>query len=74
LKQKYKIRDYIKAIYRDRIEVEIPFKSGDKGYLAHYQRAVTTILNKMTNDELEEARSTLVLWNKQGVPPSVQLK
>jgi hypothetical protein len=74
IKQTYKIRDVIKEVYRKRIEKEIPYKPGDTKYLRSYQTAVTTIYEKLTDDELQAAENTLESWNKLGVPPHMQLK
>jgi hypothetical protein len=74
VKMEYTVRDVVKQHYRSRVEREIPFKSTDKEYLGSYQRAVTAVLNKMTDEDLEEAEKVLDLWNKQGGPSELQLK
>jgi hypothetical protein len=74
LKQTYKLRDVVKEIHRQRIEDEIPYESTDPKYLGCYQRALTKILEQLSEDELEEAERTLISWNKEGVPASMQLK
>jgi hypothetical protein len=74
VKRIYNIRDVIKQHYQNLVEKEIPFKSTDKGYLGSYQRAVTAVMNKMTEEELEEAENILESWNKEGGPSDVQLK
>jgi hypothetical protein len=74
IKQVYKIRDVIKQRHRDLVEAEIPYKSTDKEYLGSYQSAVTTVLQNMTESELEEAEEMVELWNAQGAPAEVQLK
>ncbi len=74
LKQSYKIRDVIKQIHQERIEQEIPHSSNDKQYLSCYQRAVTTVYQNLSNDELKEAEGILDSWNKQGAPFEKQLK
>jgi len=74
VKKIYTIRDVIKQHYRSRVEEEIPFKSNDKEYLGSYQKAVSTVLNNMTEEDLEEAEDILELWNKEGGPSDIQLK
>jgi hypothetical protein len=73
-KQTYKIRDVIKQLYRERIEEEIPVKTTDKEFIGHYQRAVTTIHENLTTEELNEAEAKLDLWNKEGLPSNLRLK
>jgi hypothetical protein len=36
-----------------------------------YQRAVTTVLKNMTEEEVEKAEEILESWRKQGAPPEV---
>ena len=74
VKKIYNIRDVIKQHYRSLVVDEIPFKSTDKEFLGHFQRAVTTVLNQMSDEELEEAEKILELWNKEGGPSELQLK
>ena len=74
VKKAYSIRDVIKQHYRTLVEKEIPYKSTDKEYLGSYQRAVTTVLRNMTEEDLEEAQSIMERWNKDGAPSHVQLK
>jgi len=70
----YTIRDVIKQHYRDLVEGEIPYQSTEKEYISSYQRAVTSIYNNMTEDELAEAENIMMAWNKLGAPQDVQLK
>jgi hypothetical protein len=74
MKQVFTMRDVIKQNYKALIEKEIPFESNDKEYIGSYQRAVTTVLNNMSEEDQEEAQTILDLWNEQGPPPDVQLK
>lgn len=73
-KKAYKLRDVIKHHYKSRIEDEIPYKSTDREYLGSYQRAVTTVMTNMSEEDLEEAEKLLETWNKEGGPSDVQLK
>lgn len=70
----YTIRDVIKQQYRDLVEKEIPHKSTDKEYLGQYQKAVSKVLNNMSDDQKEEAENLLNSWNKDGAPREVQIK
>jgi len=74
VKKVYTMRDVIKHHYKSLVEEEIPFKSTDKGYLGSYQRAVTSVLDKMGEEDLEEAENLLETWNKDGGPSDLQLK
>jgi len=74
VKKVYTIRDVVKQNHRDLIEEEIPHKSNDKEYISNYQRAVTAVINKMTEEELEAAEKIVELWNEQGAPSDVQMK
>ena len=74
IKQFYTIRDVIKEHYRELVEAEIPYKRGEKEYIGHYQRAVTSVLENMTDEEVEAAETILESWNKEGAPADVQLK
>ena len=73
-KQTYKIRDVIKKIHRKRIEDEIPVKSNDKDYIGYYQRAVTTIHQNMSREEVKQAEVILDEWNEEGLPHDIQVK
>jgi len=74
LKKIYTIRDVIKHHYRSRVMEEIPFKPTDRGYLGSYQKAVTKVLNNMSEKDLEEAENIQESWNKEGGPSEIQLK
>jgi len=69
-----KIREVIQHIHKERIEQEIPVKPNDREFIGHYQRAVTTIHENLTGDQLKEAEDKLELWNKEGLPEDVRLK
>jgi hypothetical protein len=68
------MRDVIKKKYRHLVEEENPYEPTDGRYLSHYQASVSKVLQKMTEDELEEIQNTADSWNSQGVPRAVQLK
>jgi hypothetical protein len=74
LKQMYTIRDVIKQNYRALVNDQIPYKPTDKGYLPSFQRAVTTVLKNMSDEELETAETMVEKWNTEGAPSEVQLK
>lgn len=74
IKQIYNVRDVVKQNYKDLVEAEIPEKSNEKGYIAKYQRAVTTVVDNMSESTLEEAKDIAEAWNKEGAPAEVQLK
>ena len=74
IKEVYTLRDVIKQNYKALVEAEIPYKSTDKEYLGSYQRAVTTVLANMDQEDLDEVQNILDAWNDQGAPPEVQLK
>ena len=74
IKQFYNLRDVVKQHYRDRVQAEIPFEPNHPDFISKYQRAVTTVLNNMTEEDLEEANDVLDTWNKLGAPAAVQLK
>lgn len=66
--------DVIKQNHKDLVEEHIPYSSTDKAYIGKYQRAVTTVIENMTESELEEAQRVADLWNEQGAPADIQLK
>jgi len=70
----YTVRDVIKHHHRSLIDDEIPFNSGEPEYLARFQGATTTVLNNMSEEDLEEVENILEAWNKEGAPSEVQLK
>jgi hypothetical protein len=74
VKQVYTIRDVIKQNYAKLVDEQIPFNPSEKGYLGCYQKAVTTVLNNMDEELLEEAGNILEQWNSNGAPSDVQLK
>ena len=74
VKKVYTIRDVIKQRYQTLVNEEIPFKSNEPEYLGSYQKAVTTVLNKMSKKDLEEAEKIVELWNEKGGPSDLQLK
>jgi hypothetical protein len=49
-------------------------EKGDKTYPGHFQKALTTLMNELTNEELEEMETTRSEWQKSGPPIDVQLK
>lgn len=70
----YSIRDVIKKLHPELINAEIPHKSTDKEYIGSYQRAVTTVLGNLSEEDLEEAEKMREVWNQEGAPADVQLK
>lgn len=42
--------------------------------MGSYQKAVTTVLEKMSEEDVEELEKVVELWNKEGGPSDVQLK
>jgi hypothetical protein len=74
LKQVYTMRDVIKQQYRELIEAEIPYKPADKEFIGCYQRAVTAVLQNLSDEDVEEAEGILESWNEKGAPAEVQLK
>ena len=49
-------------------------RKGDKAYPGHFQRALTSLKNDLTDDELEEMESIRVEWQSAGPPIDVRLK
>lgn len=74
VKMFYGPRDVIKQNYRDKIDEEINLKPNEYGYIRGYQKAVTTILEQLDDDEKEEVQRLVDLWNTEGGPSDVQLK
>jgi hypothetical protein len=74
LKHTYTIRDFIKENYRSLIDSQIPYPPGEPEYIARFQGAVTTVLNNLTEEDLEDAEKMVEQWNKEGAPSQVQLK
>jgi hypothetical protein len=70
----YTIRDVLKELHRPAIDAEIPFKSTHPDYLGSYQRAVTTVWEKMDEEDAQEVRDTVDEWNANAAPSEVQLK
>ena len=55
IKKAYGIRDVITQNHRNLIKQEIPYKPSEKGcYISKYQAAVTSVEEKMTEEEQEE--------------------
>lgn len=73
-KTTYNARDIIKYNHREKIDSEIAMKPNSKRYLGSYQRAVTTILAGMEDEEMEEIQNVVDLWNEEGAPSELQLK
>jgi hypothetical protein len=73
-KQLYCIRDVIKQQHRELVEKEIGYETKDPKYLGSYQRAVTAVMDNMTEEDLEAAQQIADDWSEQGAPPEVQLK
>lgn len=74
LKETYTIRDVIKQNYRTLVNDQIPCKPTDKDYIGCFQRAVTTVLRNMDEDDLETAQTILAKWNQEGAPVKVKSK
>src|SRR5258705_3211453 len=49
-------------------------EKSDKGYPGHFQKALTPLMQELTDEELEEMEATRVEWQKSGPPIDVQLK
>lgn len=73
-KTTYNARDVIKYNHWEKIDSEIAIKPNSKRYLGAYQRAVTTILAGMEDEEMEEIQNVVDLWNEEGAPSELQLK
>ena len=68
------MQDVIKQFHQELIMAEIPYKSTDKEYIGSYQRAVTTVQENLSEEDLEQAENMAQLWNEQGASSEVQLK
>ena len=66
--------DVIKKKYGDRVKEKIPFQPGETQFVANYQRAVTTVVNEMDDEERKNAEELVDSWNKDGPPGAYQLK
>lgn len=64
----------MKQRYRSLIDKEIPFAPQTKEYLGHYQRALTTVLERMDAGERQKLEELAQQWTKEGAPPEVQFK
>lgn len=64
----------IKKKYGDRVKDKIPFQPGETQFVANYQRAVTTVVNEMDDEERKNAEELVDSWNKDGPPGAYQLK
>ena len=73
-KPNYNIRDVIKQKYSNCVQDENPYKPSDKSFVGNYQKAVSTVIEKLTEEERQEAEELLELWNEQGPPAEFQLK
>ena len=74
VKHTYTLRDVVKENHRSLIDSQIPYPPGEPEYIARFQAAVTTVLNNMTEEDLENAQNTVEQWNQEGAPSQVQLK
>ena len=74
VKQVYTMRDVITNNYRALVNDQISCKPTDQEYIGSFQRAVTTVLKNMSDEELETAETMVEKWNKEGAPSEVQLK
>ena len=74
VKHTYTLRDVIKENHRSLIDSQIPYPPGEPEYIARFQAAVTTVLNNMTEEDLEDVQNTVEQWNQEGAPSQVQLK
>src|SRR5271156_5442957 len=64
----YTMRDVIKQNYRALVNAEIAYKPTDKEYLGSFQRAVTTVLKNLSEEELETVETVVEDWNTEGAP------
>jgi hypothetical protein len=74
VKKLYCVRDVVKLHHGDLVAKEIGYKTDNPKYLANYQRAVTAVIDNMTEEDLEAAQQIANDWSEQGAPPEVQLK
>lgn len=47
---------------------------GSKAFLEHYQKAVTTVMNRRSEEEREEAESLAKEWNTHMLPDELRYK
>lgn len=63
-------RDHIKEVAVELAETE----AGDKGFIGHYQPAITQVFNSLSEAEVAELNETAKQWNEAEVPKEVQQK
>lgn len=77
-KKVYTERDVVKFFYKQAVNDRAEKKSGDrkgsKAYLKAYNKALSYIIEKLTEDDYKKVHDTADEWNSTGPPPHVQLQ
>ncbi|KAG1836716.1 hypothetical protein C8R48DRAFT_782882 [Suillus tomentosus] len=56
----------------EKIQDETGAKPGTKEMINHYTKQLNQVIASLSSDELQEAKETAELWNRQGVPDDVK--
>ena len=79
LERKLSDRRIVGKLHADRVDATIKAKSpdlevGDKSYPGLYQRALTEVMQGLTDEEMEEVEKTKEEWQESGPPIDMRLK
>lgn len=79
LERKLSDRRIVGKLHADRVDATIKANSpdletGDKSYPGLYQRALTEVMQGLTDEEMEEVEKTKEEWQESGPPIDMRLK
>ncbi|KAG1800081.1 hypothetical protein EV424DRAFT_1352184 [Suillus variegatus] len=74
--QKWTERSVVDTLWKkellEKIQDETGAKPGMKEMINHYTKQLNQLIASLSSDELQEAKETAELWNRQGVPDDVK--
>lgn len=77
-KKVYTDRDVVKFFYKNAVSTRAEKKGGDrkgsKAYLKAYAKALSHVIDKLSEEDYQKVRDTTEEWNSTGPPPHVQLQ
>jgi len=68
------VRTVTGQVKRDEVDAIIANKPGSNVYMAEYQKALTTVVNGLSEETRAEYRALAQKWNEWGAPRDVQIR
>ena len=72
--KKWTARTVIEMQRKEEVLNETGAKAGDKEMIGNYQRALNTVIQGLTDEELKAAEETALEWSNEGPPREIQVE